>query len=111
MHWRRRLVNGLTARVVGMGGAAVIVAIALIFVYLLWVVLPLFQPASVAPRLDVAATNHRAVLLDVNDNSEVGLELTAEGTFKFVALVDGTELASLRATEEPVLGALELQPV
>jgi phosphate transport system permease protein len=111
MHWRRRLVNGLTARVVGLGGAAVIVAIALIFVYLLWVVLPLFLPASVTPRLDAAAVNHRALLLDVNDNSEVGLEVTPEGIFKFIALADGTELSSPRATEEPVLAALELQPV
>ena len=45
---RRRLVNSLTSRVVALGGAAVIAAIALIFIYLLWVIAPVFAPAGMS---------------------------------------------------------------
>lgn len=43
----RRVANELTKRVIGVGGVAVIAAIVLIMGYLLWVIVPIFIPASI----------------------------------------------------------------
>jgi phosphate transport system permease protein len=111
MAWRRRFVNALTARVVGLGGSAVILAIALIFVYLLWVVVPLFQPADVTPRAASARADAGTLLLDVNDNSEVGIVLSREGAVRFLALEDGRDLAVVQATDSKVVRAVRTQPL
>jgi phosphate transport system permease protein len=107
---RRRFVDRLTRYLVGLGGVGVIAAIALIFVYLLWVVLPLFTPAAVQRGIDVAATDHHALLLDVNDNSEVGFEILADGRVRFMDLASGAILASLEAVDGNVESALAAQP-
>ncbi len=101
---RRRIVNALTTHVVGLGGAAVIGAIALIFFYLLWVVVPLFQPASVAPAATFEGTQ-APLLADIDENSEIGLQITADGRFRFFSLADGATMASFESTSEPVIGA------
>ena len=44
---RRHWTNVLTRYTVGVGGAAVIGAITLIFAYLLWVVAPILLPAEI----------------------------------------------------------------
>ena len=43
LSWRRRTVDRLTARVVGLGGGAIIGAITLIFFFLLLVAAPIFR--------------------------------------------------------------------
>ncbi len=97
---RRRLVDRLTALVVGMGGVAVIVAIGLIFMYLLWVVAPLFKPATMAAATayetphaasasEAAATSSDVVLLGLQDEGEWGYELTRQGVLMFFDPVTG----------------------
>ena len=44
---QRRLVNSTTKYVVAAGGVAVVLAIVLLMAYLVWVVLPIFTPASI----------------------------------------------------------------
>ncbi len=92
---RRRWVNALTARVVGLGGAAVIAAIALIFFYLLWVVAPVFVPADVdrGPGFDLPAA--QALLVEANDTGDVGLRISADGEASFFDLESGAPLGGL----------------
>lgn len=87
---RRRWVNSITQYVVALGGSAVIGAIALIFFYLLWVVMPIFGGADIETgevyELDVSTP----VFLDVNESDEIGLAFGAEGDVLFWDLALGT---------------------
>lgn len=87
---RRRWVNSITQYVVALGGGAVIAAIALIFFYLLWVVMPIFGGASIESgstyQLDIEAP----VFLDVNESDEIGLAFDATGEVRFWDLADGS---------------------
>src|SRR6056297_2990036 len=86
---RRRWTNALTAQVVALGGGAVIVAIALIFFYLLWVVAPIFAGADIEPgeRYDLPAA--RPLLIEANESEEIGLRLDASGQAVFFELESG----------------------
>jgi phosphate transport system permease protein len=85
----RRLLNALTTRIVGLGGAAVIAAIALIFFYLLWVVAPIFAGASIEPgeRYDLGSAD--TLLVEANDSGEVGLRISRSGAATFFDLDGG----------------------
>ncbi len=88
----RRFVNALTARVVALGGAAVIAAIALIFVYLLWVVAPIFAGADIEPGARHQLEPAEPLLVETNDSGEVGLRIDATGTATFFAIDSGAVL-------------------
>jgi phosphate transport system permease protein len=85
----RRLINTLTARVVALGGAAVIAAITLIFLYLLWVVAPIFAPADIEPGDSYRLGNADTLLVEANDNEEIGLRITRSGEAAFFELDGG----------------------
>ena len=76
---RRRWVNSITRRVVALGGGAVIVAIALIFVYLLWVVAPIFGSASIHDGSSYRLEISDPAYVDVNESDEIGLVFDAAG--------------------------------
>ncbi|MDA1075551.1 MAG: ABC transporter permease subunit [Proteobacteria bacterium] len=86
---RRRWVNSLTRHVVALGGGAVIVAIALIFFYLLWVVAPIFAGADISTGrvYDLGVTE--PLTLDVNESDEIGLVFDTPGEIVFWQLADG----------------------
>ena len=86
---RRRLVNAVTSRVVALGGAAVIGAIALIFFYLLWVVAPVFRGADVETGRQLMLTAATPLFIDINETDEVGLRFAASGNVEFFDLEDG----------------------
>ncbi|MFW6093902.1 MAG: ABC transporter permease subunit [Pseudomonadota bacterium] len=86
---RRRLINAVTARTVGLGGAAVIAAIALIFFYLLWVVAPVFAPADIDPGRDYDLAPTQPLLIGTNDTNEIGLRIGAAGALTFFDLESG----------------------
>ncbi|MFK7913375.1 MAG: ABC transporter permease subunit [Pseudomonadales bacterium] len=96
---RRRLVNTLTAQVVGLGGIAVIGAIILIFVYLLGVVAPMFGGASIAagPEAQFAAEPVRQV--DMNETGEVALRLLGSGAVEVFDPGTGAVLQRVPLTE------------
>ena len=52
--WSARAVDKLAHGLIVGGGIGTIVAVSLVCVFLLWVVLPLFQPASVASTQTMA---------------------------------------------------------
>ncbi|HEX7036963.1 MAG TPA: ABC transporter permease subunit [Pseudomonadales bacterium] len=86
---RRRVVNALTARVVALGGAAVIAAITLIFLYLLWVVVPVFRGADIDTGASYRLEPAEALLIEANDSEEIGLRISAAGEALFFDLADG----------------------
>jgi len=79
--FKRRFVDALLRRLVGVGGAGVIATIALIFLYLVWVVAPALKTPSVT-EIDVIdthpATNRRVFGVD-----DTYAQLDANGDLRF----------------------------
>lgn len=86
----RRLINAVTARVVALGGAAVIGAIALIFFYLLWVVAPIFAGAQIEPGSSHDLGPAETLLVEANESDEIGLRVSAAGRATFFQIDDGS---------------------
>lgn len=84
---------------IALGGMGVIITIALIFFYFLYVVIPLFRPAAVepiahypAPGGSIDATVHLAL----HEYNEVGLRLTDQGRAIFFSSQNGKVLKEVR---------------
>lgn len=91
-NWRMRsFLDVLARRVVQVGGVSVIAAIALIFVFLLSVVYPLFDQ----PSLDKSASyptpgdNTATIYLAIEEQAEIGLRLSANGNAYFYDVTNG----------------------
>jgi len=92
--WRSRKDRMVRWAIAG-GGMAVIWAVVLIFFYLVWVVLPLFLPATTErleqlelPRWQAAD----AVYLSVEEQREVGLRIASNGDLEFFAVGGGAPI-------------------
>ena len=90
----RLLKDRLFAAVMAIGGVAVLVAILLIFFYLLYVVLPLFKDATVKPhgRFDQAPAP--TALLGLDEYAETGFSVAPDGHYQFFKASDGSTIAS-----------------
>ncbi len=91
----RRKVSDLVARYgIAVGGVSVIVAVVLIFFYLLWVVLPIFQSAELerVNTSPIAGAKAPISHLSVDEYGEVGMRLEADGSLLFYSLDDGRTL-------------------
>ncbi|MGB1109347.1 MAG: phosphate ABC transporter permease, partial [Gammaproteobacteria bacterium] len=87
---RRNLYDALAKYGIAIGGTGVILAIVLIFFYLLYVVIPLFFPADVNTRGDYAfGEASSSVHLDMEELGETGVRLTADGRAAFFTVADG----------------------
>ncbi|HZD52233.1 MAG TPA: phosphate ABC transporter permease, partial [Woeseiaceae bacterium] len=103
---RVRAAKDIAARaVVTLGGIAVIAAIALIFFYLLEVVLPLFKPASMAAgdAFPVPGPADRTLHLSLEERAETGARYTSAAEVIFFRaqggeVVDRVRLAAAPAT-------------
>ncbi len=73
---------------VGIGGISVIIAITLIFFYLLYVVLPIFSPADVK-SLAQYSLPERSVYLGVEEQGSVAVRVSASGNVVFFNINDG----------------------
>ena len=92
--WRSRK-DRAVRYLVSIGGIAVISAVMLIFLYLLYVVLPLFLPAST--EFEHLADNPRwqadsPVYLSVEEQLAVGLRVSSSGEAEFFSVSDGASL-------------------
>ena len=72
------------------GGVSVIVALLTIFLYLLWVVAPLFMPVTLKPVSGFKADTSVAHL-SLNEHGDLAFLVTNEGRFRFLDAVDGSE--------------------
>lgn len=91
---RRHWTNVLTRYTVGVGGAAVIGAITLIFAYLLWVVAPILLPADIETPTEYQLNDREAALMDVSENGEVMFRIGNDGVVEFFSIDDGRGLAA-----------------
>lgn len=88
----RMLKDSLARYGVIAGGLSVIVALVLIFFYLLYVVIPLFKPATAEAANHYAlpeATLGKTVLLDVEEQNEVAARFTDSGQVVFFEAATG----------------------
>jgi phosphate transport system permease protein len=85
--WRlRRLKDAMARYSMGVGGLAVIIALVLIFVYLFYVVVPMFIPASIHKLQDYAVPDPAAgntTALFVEEQVKLGARFTDQGKLVF----------------------------
>ena len=105
----RAFINRLTQWVVGFGGGAVIVAIALIFFYLLWVVAPIFAPASIDAPVRMALSPQPSRLVDISENGDALFRVAANGYLEFYDAQNGAPLATF-GIDRPVVDARRIYP-
>ncbi len=102
---RLRAVKDIAARaVVSIGGIAVIVAIALIFFYLVQVVLPLLKPASMAGAGAYAlpGPGDRTLHLAIEERAILAARYTSAAEVLFFETDDGSMVARTALAAEPV---------
>ena len=94
-HLRLRLLKDrLTSWVVGAGGTAVIIAILLIFIYLLYVVMPLLESPEMQREASYALSDgDKAVYLSMEEQAEIGAVIDRKGRIRFLSTVDGHEIS------------------
>ena len=98
-HRRWRLLEDRwTRNLMAAGGVAVIITILLIFVYLLYVVLPLFASASIQPEASYPVPGGPAETLSLGteEYAEIGLRLTGDGRAVFFKTRDGQVISDER---------------
>jgi len=108
----RYLKDNLARWVVWIGGLGVILALMLIFVYLLTEVLPLFKGADMTQRqtLSLPAVAGKTVFFAAEEQGEVGMRLGEDGEASFFDLHDGRAREQLRLPigEQRIVSAQEL---
>ena len=102
LSWRRRIVDSVTARVVGLGGGAIIGAITLIFFYLLWVAAPIFRPADLMELGAVPLPSGSLLAAGSNDSVEALYAIGADGSIAFADPDTGALQRSEQLTQVPL---------
>lgn len=77
---------------IGFGGVSVIFAIVLIFFYLLYVVMPLFQGASLETRDEYQSSLADTQFLSLNEYNDVALSVNMDGTAHFFSAETGDSM-------------------
>ncbi|MGH8565507.1 MAG: ABC transporter permease subunit [Gammaproteobacteria bacterium] len=98
-HRRWRLLEDRwTRNLMAAGGVGVIITILLIFVYLLYVVLPLFESASIQSEASYPVPGGPAdtLWLATEEYAEIGLRLSADGRAVFFNTKDGQVITDAR---------------
>ena len=86
----RVLKDRLFGWTMAVGGLAVIGALLTLFLFLLWVIFPLFRPASLAP-LKAAAQAEPALHRSLNEYGDLAFVVTDDGRYRFVDALTGAE--------------------
>lgn len=113
---RHRKIRALKDRMAGMGiaigGSSVILAVLLICFYLLYEVAPLFSSASIEPKASYvlpAEDQGESLYLTTEEQSEVGMRVTTNGSIVFFSVADGSVINAVEnlRTEEVTAFAVE----
>lgn len=111
---RHRLVDSLTRRLVALGGWSVLAAIALIFLFLLWVVAPIFAPVSVERLSGMESAIDDPVAFATNDTVDVASLITRDGELVLLDMRSasgaGAGVRRFALTDRPVKGAKPVFP-
>lgn len=90
----RQVKDGIATATITAGGISVLFAILLIFFYLLYEIMPLFQSASLEPDTQFsAASKAPALYLAMEEQAEVGFRLDRKGNADFFKLSTGETLS------------------
>ncbi len=91
-----RVLKDLIARYgIALGGISVIIAVLLIFFYLLYVVLPMFQPASMEQQAQYRLSSVQGetpLLLMLEEQAEIGSRFTDQGVIQYFDVRSGIDL-------------------
>jgi phosphate transport system permease protein len=99
MRWRM-LKDHIARHAVGIGGISVIIAIVLIFVYLLYVVIPMFEGAEIREVATYTlADQDEALYYAMEEQAEVGLQVGKQGKVLFFKTESG---ATIREVPLPI---------
>jgi phosphate transport system permease protein len=81
----------LSRLLITIGGIGTIIAVALVFLFLVWVAFPLFQGASLEGKgsLPLAGSGAKPLRSALNDSQALGWTLSPEGTLKVLRLDNG----------------------
>ncbi len=92
MRWRM-LKDHIARHAVGVGGISVIIAIVLIFVYLLYVVIPMFEGAEISEVATYTlADQDEALYYAMEEQAEVGLQVSKQGKVLFFKTESGVTI-------------------
>ncbi len=97
MEWRQ-LKDRLARYMVAVGGIGVIMAIILIFVYLLYIVMPLFSSASVEKVADypLPASGGKTLYLAMEEQAEIAIRVTDQGQVQFLQTTTGKQVKTVQ---------------
>jgi phosphate transport system permease protein len=99
----RQLKDGIATATITAGGVGVLLAILLIFFYLLYEIMPLFQPASIQSETQFQTNSTASALyLAMEEQAEISFRLGRNGDAEFFRLSDGNLLSE---TKLPLKGA------
>ncbi|MCY4045273.1 MAG: ABC transporter permease subunit [Cellvibrionales bacterium] len=88
-HWRK-IKDSIAKYLIAVGGIGVIGAILLIFLYLLYEVVPLFQSAKIKPLAEYQLqSEQRSIYLAVEEQNELALRLLPDGRVEYVNIDSG----------------------
>ena len=107
---KRRIVNTLTRSTVGLGGVAVIAAIALIMGYLFWVVVPMFAPSSIDYLESHSLPSDSVLGVSSDDRFEVLAVLRSSGTIDFHRTCEMTKSGESVISDVPLKSANRIFP-
>ncbi|PYF78983.1 phosphate transport system permease protein [Marinomonas alcarazii] len=100
---RHRKIRSLKDRMAGMGiavgGSSVILAVLLICFYLLYEVAPLFSSASIDREASYslpAEDQGKSLYLTTEEQSEVGMRVTSNGSIVFFSVADGSVIDNIK---------------
>ena len=105
--WTVALSDRLARVIIAVGGIGTIVAVSLVCVFLAWVVVPLFLPATVEPAktLKNPKRDNDILALGIDDYRTVGWGISKGGAVSVFRLDTGEVVEHIAAEKSPVAGA------
>jgi len=86
----RKVKNSLAKWIITLGGISVLFTLVLIFMYLLYVIKPIFESATVDAKAQfVIKEEYKVLATGVDELKEVAYSITEQGNINFYQLVDG----------------------
>ncbi len=113
LRWSVRLGNFLARYLITVGGIGVIVAICLVFIFLISVVAPLFLPATVNPVAPAknAADSRTAVAVAVDEYQTIGWSLHRDGSLVVFRLDTGATITQKKIVTDAAITSAAVHPL
>lgn len=107
----RAVFDTVTRLVVGLGGFAVIAAIVLIMSYFVWVIVPMFVPASIKLSESVDLPTDNVLYAKSDDRFEILTFIKTDGSVEFLETTDFNTVAEERVTSDSIIALKPLYPL